>query len=111
MVDEHALIRIVVVCDAAEYVLEAYPYSYPNLMVLILDKLYPPDFGECKGRGQCGTCHIHILDYPHEFEERSGNENNTLSKMASTRANSRLACQIMVNSKINGLRVKVTGDV
>jgi ferredoxin, 2Fe-2S len=48
------LIRIIVIADATEVVVETHTYAYPNLMALIADRLYPDNFGECKGRGQRG---------------------------------------------------------
>jgi 2Fe-2S ferredoxin len=82
-------------------------YCYPTL---IYDKLYIENFGECKGTGRCGTCHIHILDYAGELLSKEGNENTTLSKMTFVQANSRLACQITVDSKLHGLRIEVVQD-
>ena len=104
------LIRIIVIADATEVVLETHTYAYPNLMALIADRLYPDNFGECKGRGQCGTCHIHMLNNADEFSDKTGNENTTLDKIPSAKSNSRLACQIIVNHKLHGVKVEVIRD-
>ena len=34
--------------------------EYHNLMELLFDK-YVEEWGDCKGRAWCGTCHIHII--------------------------------------------------
>lgn len=46
-------------------------------MALLYDKFYMEDFGECKGIGRCGTCHIHILNDAGELvnKENASNEN------------------------------------
>ena len=33
-----------------------YEGEFRNLMILINEKIYVEDFGECKGIGRCGTC-------------------------------------------------------
>lgn len=79
-------------------------------MALLYDKFYIQDFGECKGTGRCGTCHILILDNEGELLSKEGNENTTLNKMTFAQPNSRLACQVIVDSKLHGLRIEVVSD-
>ena len=81
--------------------------EYRNLMTLLNDKFYVEDFGECKGTGRCGTCHIHILNPMEELLNREGNETTTLHRMGTVSANSRLACQILIDEKLNGLQIEV----
>lgn len=107
---EKPLITIVVIADATEVALETHTQAYPNLMALIADRLYPDNFGECKGRGQCGTCHIHLLNNADEFSDKDGNEETTLGKIPLAKSNSRLACQIIINHKLDGLKVEVITD-
>ena len=80
-------------------------HEYPSLMNLIANN-YPEEFGECKGRGLCGTCHIKItsgsLNEPIEVTEKE-----TLKSICEADTNSRLACQIMLNEKINNMTFKI----
>tara|TARA_R110002050_G_scaffold275455_1_gene420221 strand:+ start:27103 stop:27420 length:318 start_codon:yes stop_codon:yes gene_type:complete len=80
-------------------------YEYPNLMELIINTYYE-DIGECLGRGLCGTCHVKIIKGVLENTSETS-EKTTLSKIYNVDTNSRLACQIMLNSKINNLTFKI----
>ncbi|MCK0156131.1 (2Fe-2S)-binding protein [Cellulophaga sp. F20128] len=82
--------------------------EYHSLMELLFDK-YAEDWGDCRGRAWCGTCHIEILDGIVE-EAMDADERNTLSKLTNTVKTSRLACQIPVNSKLNNLVFKILKD-
>lgn len=79
-------------------------------MQLIHDKIYTEDFGDCKGIGRCGTCHIRILNCPENLTDRQRNEETTLRKMDNIEFNSRLSCQILVDEKLNELHIEVAGD-
>ena len=76
-------------------------------MTLLYDKFYVEDFGECKGTGRCGTCHIHILNPREELLNKERNETTTLHRMGTVSANSRLACQILIDEKLNGLHIEI----
>ena len=82
-------------------------------MVLINEKIYVEDFGECKGIGRCGTCLIEIeTSQPLAPSER--NERSTLAKCAVQKPGLRLACQVMIDEALQGAVVKVVeerGDV
>src|SRR5688572_25915856 len=84
----------------AEYVLQAYEYEYRNLMVLLSDKIYVDDFGECRGMGRCGTCAVKINGLPDELTNRERNEEQTLSKMGICEGNVRLSCQVLVDHNL-----------
>jgi ferredoxin, 2Fe-2S len=103
-------IRIYVLVEGKEHILDTYPNEYANLMILIFDKIYPENFGDCKGIGRCGTCHIKILNTSFTLPDQDRNETTTLGKMENTDDASRLACQILITDVINGLRVEVLND-
>lgn len=103
-------IRIHVKVREKEFVLDTYPNEYSNLMMLIYDKIYPDNFGDCKGIGRCGTCHIKILTPALRLSHQDRNERTTLSRLEASDVDSRLACQILINSSINGLHVEVLND-
>lgn len=89
--------------------MECHQGEYRNLMVLINEKMYVEDFGECKGIGRCGTCLIEIQTIkPLAPSER--NELSTLAKCALHMPGLRLSCQIMIDSALHGAVVKVVEE-
>jgi 2Fe-2S ferredoxin len=87
-----------------------YEGEYRNLMVLINEKIYLEDFGECKGIGRCGTCLVEVngLDASASVMER--NEKATLAKCQTGMQNLRLACQIMINSSLHNAIIKIVEE-
>ena len=83
--------------------------EYRNLMVLINEKIYVEDFGECKGIGRCGTCLVEISS-PQEAPEMDRNEKSTLGKCDVQNDNLRLACQIMIDGFLQNAVVKIIED-
>ena len=83
-------------------------FEYPNLMELIINSIYE-DIGDCLGIGLCGTCHVKIIsgDINEDIEV---NEKATLIKLNDSDQNSRLACQIILNEKINNMTFKIITD-
>ncbi|MEO8416846.1 MAG: ferredoxin [Ginsengibacter sp.] len=90
-----------------DHQLRTYPNEYRSLMHLIVDKVYTEDFGECLGMGKCGTCLIEIIQSPHPLCYYERNETSTLQKLKYTAENIHLACQIMADENINGLRINI----
>lgn len=88
-----------------KYHVEFTTNEYHNLMELLFDK-YLQEWGECKGRAWCGTCHIQILE-GHISEQMDEEEKHTLSVIDSATDKSRLACQIPLNSDLDGLVFKI----
>lgn len=103
-------IQVNVLCAGKRYELRTYPHEYRSLMALIYDKVYLEDFGDCKGIGRCGTCHVLLLNYHEGLLKREGNEHSTLNKLSTSQSNSRLSCQILLDSMVNGLAVEVVED-
>lgn len=101
-------IRITVILKNEKHTITTYQGEYRNLMALLYDKFYLDDFGECKGIGRCGTCHIHILNSVDVALNRAkaSNENATLGKMDIVQWNSRLACQIMIDKNLDGVQIE-----
>lgn len=82
-------------------------YEYRNLMDLLLNELWE-DWGDCRGRAMCGTCHIEILEG--DMGEMDDFEQHTLNGLPNKTGNSRLACQIMVDESINNMRFRILKD-
>ncbi|MEO6849126.1 MAG: ferredoxin [Mucilaginibacter sp.] len=93
--------------EGEEHELSTYPNEYRSLMQLISDKLDTESFGECLGMGKCGTCLIEIIQSPHPLSYYERNETSTLKKMNYASRNIHLACQIMADENINGLRINI----
>ncbi|MEJ6980141.1 ferredoxin [Pedobacter sp. P351] len=100
-------VTITVLCDGKTYTITTFPNEYRNLMVLIFDKIYVEEFGECLGMGKCGTCLIEIIEMPLSLSSYDRNEETTINKAGITNKNVRLSCQILVNEMVNGLKIKV----
>ena len=89
---------------------ETYEGEFRNLMVLINEKLYVEDFGECKGIGRCGTCLITVAGAEIEAGELDRNEKSTLQKCAVKRKNLRLSCQVMINNALQNSTIKIVEE-
>jgi len=87
-----------------------YEGEYRNLMVLINEKIYLEDFGECKGIGRCGTCLVEVDGLGATALEMERNEKATLAKCSIEKKNLRLACQIMINSALHGATIKIVEE-
>ncbi|SHJ14929.1 ferredoxin, 2Fe-2S [Arenibacter nanhaiticus] len=82
--------------------------EYHSLMELLFDK-YLEEWGECKGRAWCGTCHIQVIEgcLPLKMDDQ---ESHTLSNVDGTTETSRLACQIPLNIELNNIVFKIISD-
>ncbi|MEZ4971072.1 MAG: 2Fe-2S iron-sulfur cluster-binding protein [Flavobacteriaceae bacterium] len=81
------------------------PNEYHSLMELLFDK-YLQEWGDCKGRAWCGTCHIHILEGTVSCKMEQ-DEKHTLSLLGDASPQSRLACQIPVNAELHNLVFRI----
>ena len=68
-----------------------------------------PILGTCGGMALCGSCHVYVLS-DHHLSDKSDEEEEMLDKLYSTKDNSRLCCQIRVDERINGLRIKLAPE-
>lgn len=68
-----------------------------------------PILGTCGGMALCGSCHVYVLS-DHHLSDISEEEEEMLDKLFSTKANSRLCCQIRVDERIDGLRIKLAPE-
>lgn len=88
--------------------LETYENEYRNLMVLLNDRIYPENFGECGGQGRCATCAVRIDGGDAALTaEHNRNEESTLGKNGSYTNNDRLSCQILINQLLEGATVYI----
>ncbi len=81
--------------------------SKDNLMEIIRDYGYE-DWGECRGRAWCRTCHVstsRVVD-----DEMMPEEKEALGLIEHTQSSSRLACQMILNSSLDGIEIYYQGD-
>ena len=101
-------IHITAFVNGERHSIATFQGEYRSVMALLYDQLYIESFGECKGIGRCGTCHVRILNHSSKLLAREGNEMTTLSKMDVVYNNSRLACQMNIDESLDGLQIQIT---
>lgn len=79
-----------------------------NLMEVLKGSDYPVK-ATCGGMALCATCHIEVLEGD-DFKEATDVELDQLDTLPITTASSRLACQIKITDKLDGLVLKILGD-
>lgn len=78
-------------------------------MELIFDEVLE-DWGDCKGRAWCGTCHISVFSPKNEEKESlDSDEKLRLQKLSNRVSNSRLACQILVTKELHDMEFEFLG--
>ncbi len=107
MSTERTIIKITVDYNNELHILEAYPHEYRSLMHFIFDRIYIEDFGDCRGMGRCGTCLVEILNHQYAGDDYQRNELTTLTRLGDVIPNTRLACQILVDERIDNLHCRV----
>ena len=65
--------------------------------------------GVCGGMALCATCHC-LIESDHELDKKQDAEIAMLNQCFNLEKNIRLACQIQVTEKIDGLRIRLIGD-
>lgn len=61
----------------------------------------------CEGFGVCGGCHVKIENLSDKMPEISDKEDDALDRVSGIDRSSRLACQVILNSDLDGLIVKL----
>lgn len=84
--------------------------SYNSIMELIWDKGYE-DWGDCRGRSWCGTCHVKMQhNSVKEFEILDIDERQCLSQLYHRGEGSRLSCQVLLDKNIHKVEFAFIGD-
>jgi ferredoxin len=65
----------------------------------------------CGGMALCATCHIQILEGLNQLPEPQDAELDMLDTLPDATSESRLACQLKVNEQLEGITVKIKGDI
>lgn len=64
----------------------------------------------CGGMALCATCHIQVLEGTEQLEPLSDAELDMLDTLPDAGDSSRLACQIRLDSSLNGVKIRVFGN-
>jgi 2Fe-2S ferredoxin len=84
---------------------EAPPGS--SVMRAAVDNGVPGIDGDCGGNHQCGTCHVYVqAEWTRAAGVRNEHEEQLLELNADVRAESRLACQIVLDESLDGIAVR-----
>lgn len=65
----------------------------------------------CGGMALCATCHIQVLEGLDQLPEPEDQELDMLDTLPDAASDSRLACQLKVNEHLQGITVKIRGDL
>lgn len=75
-----------------------------NLMQAALDNLVPGILGDCGGAAACATCHVFVdPDWAERAGKASDIEADLIDGLLETKPTSRLACQIIMSDKLDGI--------
>jgi 2Fe-2S ferredoxin len=65
----------------------------------------------CGGMALCATCHVQVLEGLNQLLEPQDTELDMLDTLPDATSESRLACQLKVNEKLEGITIKIRGDI
>ena len=82
-----------------------------NIMEVIRSYELAPEgtIGVCGGMAMCASCQCYV-NSSHDLPEKSDDERAMLSEAFNVKANSRLGCQIQINSKMEGLEIELAPE-
>jgi 2Fe-2S ferredoxin len=66
-----------------------------------------PLHSACEGFGVCGKCHIVVENLQEKLTEISPREDDALDNVIGVTLHSRLACQIVLDNSLDGLRIRL----
>ncbi len=99
-------VRFTVDETGAEYVLDA--AGHLTLMHVAVENDVPNIDGECGGEMTCGTCHVYLDQVPDGYvATQSAIEFDMLEVVKGPTEASRLSCQLPVDDRVDGLRLRV----
>ncbi|OAQ42258.1 ferredoxin [Pedobacter psychrophilus] len=65
----------------------------------------------CGGMALCATCHVQVLEGLDNLPEPQDQELDMLDTLPDAGSDSRLACQLRVNEQLEGIKIKIRGDL
>ncbi len=79
-----------------------------NLMELVKSYEFPVE-ATCGGMALCASCQCYV-NSDHQLPDISENEEAMLSEAFNVEKNSRLSCQILINDKLDGLKITLAPE-
>lgn len=84
------------------------PEGADSLMRAAVTANVPGIIAECGGSCSCGTCHVYVdPGWSAALPKPEAAEASMLEAFGTARANSRLACQIVLTPELDGLTVEI----
>ena len=101
-------IKITVLENGTEHIIETYNGKYRNLMELLKDKMYLDCFGECGGLGRCATCIVNTTGLKGSSVIKDRNEPVTLERFGyKDEPQIRLSCQLLVSEDLDRAIIEI----
>ncbi|MFJ6564445.1 2Fe-2S iron-sulfur cluster-binding protein [Streptomyces sp. NPDC091412] len=95
--------------DGARHVVEFTPGD--DIMTTAVNNDIPGIEGECGGEMNCGTCHVWVGEGERDkFGEVDWDEEAMLDILDDRRPESRLGCQLKLDSQLDGITVTVATE-
>lgn len=90
------------------------PIEIPGDMNLTLMEVLKaseyPVLATCGGMALCATCHVEVVEKADTLGEPTDAEMDMLDTLPNATSDSRLACQLHIDEKLDGLTVKLRGE-
>ncbi len=82
-----------------------------SVMEVIRDNGFDELLALCGGCCSCATCHVHVdPEFAAKLSPMSEDENDLLDSSSDRNETSRLSCQIVFTSELDGLRVAIAAE-
>jgi 2Fe-2S ferredoxin len=79
-----------------------------SLMQAAVNKMIPGIIGDCGGNCSCATCQVYVMpEWTGKLQPKQQDEESLLEGALNVRPNSRLGCQIIIESELDGLVVEL----
>jgi ferredoxin, 2Fe-2S len=100
-------IKITIVNGTEEVVLEVPDNMGLNLMEFLKANDYEQIEGTCGGMALCASCHVRVLECTPALDEQSDDEYAILETLPVLFDNSRLSCQIKLNTNLKNIKIQI----
>jgi 2Fe-2S ferredoxin len=100
-------IRIQVIHKGEELLLEAPNDMGLSLMEFLKANDYEEIEGTCGGMALCASCHVRVLEVNPALGEQSDDELGILETLPIVYDNSRLSCQIKLNTGLENIKIEI----
>jgi len=82
-------------------------FAAGDTILAVAERHHIPLRSNCEGFGVCGSCHVIIENLFDKLPEISDTEENALDKSHGVTIKSRLACQVVLDGSLDGVRIKI----